>query len=223
MTSPEDEAAIEKALLEEADAAIEKAKLAAERVKLEADVAKSAPRVMKHMNEDHEDSLLAYVLAFATGVVGTDPTKDKENALLRNVQKGKLAITSAKLTDVDADGFVLEIKVLEPPDNMLVLSNVRVPYHEPISSARDLHHTAVAMHKMAFDKLGVWYKTKSGYYATAVKTAAAQKYTSIQKSESAKKLYEDATNISKTSLATGIVAVVAASAAASFLRSRTAQ
>eukprot|EP00531_Pseudo-nitzschia_arenysensis_P010993 CAMPEP_0116121910 /NCGR_PEP_ID=MMETSP0329-20121206/3941_1 /TAXON_ID=697910 /ORGANISM="Pseudo-nitzschia arenysensis, Strain B593" /LENGTH=216 /DNA_ID=CAMNT_0003615739 /DNA_START=56 /DNA_END=706 /DNA_ORIENTATION=+ len=212
-------------VISEADAVIEEAKLAAERAKLEASVAKSASRVMKHMNEDHEDSLVAYVLAFATGVEGTDPTKDKEDALLRNVQKGRLSISSAKMTAVDAGGFVIEIKLLENPEsNTLVLSNVRVPYHKPIQSARDLHHTAVAMHEMAYEKLGVWYKTKSGYYAKALKSATVRSYESLKKSESAQKLYEDATNVSKTSVATGIAAVVAASAAASYLRSsRTAQ
>ena len=145
------------------DATVEQGQLAAARAKLEADVAKSAKRVMKHMNDDREDSLVAYVLAFATGVEGTDPTKDKEDALLRNVQRGRLSISSAQLTSVDADGFVLEIKLLETQSSdVLVLSNVRVPYHEPISSARDLHHIAVAMHEMAYDRLGVWYKTKSG-------------------------------------------------------------
>ncbi len=205
-------------VISEADATIERAKL-------KASVAKSASRVIKHMNEDHEDSLVAYVLAFATGVEGTDPTKDKEDALLRNVQKGMLSISSAKMTEVDVDGFVIEITLLENPgSNTLVLSNVRVPYHQPIQSARDLHHTAVAMHEMAYDKLGIWYKTKTGYYAKALKSTAIRSYDSMKNSESARKLYDDATSVSKTSVATGIAAVVAASVAAGYLRSsRTSQ
>jgi hypothetical protein len=86
---------------------------ATKRAELEADISKRGKRVMTHMNADHEDTLVAYVLAFATGIEGTDPELDKEDALLRNIRKGMLTITSAQLTAVDADGFLLEIKASE--------------------------------------------------------------------------------------------------------------
>ena len=195
---------------------------AAKRAALEADVAKSANRVMNHMNRDHEDSLVAYVLAFATGVEGTDPLLDKEEALLKNIQRGRLTITSVELTQVDADGFLLQIKASESPSSeVLVLSNVRVPYHEPIQSARDLHHTAVAMHTMAYDQLGIWYKTTSGFYAKKLKQSAYQSYKALQKSETPQKLYEKAAE-SKVTLATGAVALVAATVASQYLRGRSA-
>lgn len=195
---------------------------AAKRAALEAEVAKSAKRVMNHMNRDHEDSLVAYVLAFATGVEGTDPLIDKEDALLKNIQRGRLAITSAEMTQVDADGFLIEIKASESPSSeVMVLANVRVPYHEPIHSARDLHHTAVAMHNMAFDQLGIWYKTKSGFYAKKLKQSAHQSYKAFQKSEVPQKLYERAKE-SKSTIVTGAVALVAATVASKYLRGRSA-
>ena len=188
----------------------------AKRAALEADVAKSAKRVMNHMNRDHEDSLVAYVLAFAKGVEGTDPEKDKEDALLRNIQKGRLTIASAQLTQVDVDGFLLQVRVAEAgSSDALVLSNVRVPYQEPIQSARDLHHAAVAMHSMAYDKLGVWYKTKNGFYAQKAKLTAYQSYKALQKSEKLQTIY--------TMVGASIVVGVAGAAASRYLRSKTGQ
>merc|ERR1740130_1226238 len=72
---------------------------------------------MKHMNEDHEDSLIAYVLAFATGVEGhiekMHSTSHKEAAQLQQVLDGERTIISAKLTDIDSTGFLLEISTVE--------------------------------------------------------------------------------------------------------------
>ena len=160
---------------------------ATKRAELEAEISNRGKRVMSHMNADHEDSLVAYVLAFATGVEGTDPELDKEDALLRNIQKGMLAIASAQLTAVDADGFLLEIKALETitageKSEILTLSNVRVPYDKPIESAKDLHHIAIAMHQKAYHKLGIWYKTKNGYYKPVAKMVAFKSYKAVQKS-----------------------------------------
>jgi hypothetical protein len=192
---------------------------AAKRAELEADIAKSAGRVMRHMNNDHEDSIVAYVLAFASGVEGTDPLIDKEEILLKNFQKGRLAIVSAQMTTVDADGFLVEVKAIEEVGAApLVLSNVRVPYDEPIKSAKDLHHTAVSMHRKAYDKLGVWYKTKNGYYKQVLKMVAFQSYKAIQKSPTFKAVQDSAP--SSQSMVVGAATLAAATVAAGYLRSR---
>jgi len=174
------------------------------RAVLEADVAKSAKRIMNHMNSDHEDSNIAYVLAFATGIEGEEAV----NTSLSDILDGKLTITSAQLTDVDADGFLLEVKAQESPESeQVVLSNVRVPYHEPIESAKDIHLTAVAMHRKAYDKLGVWYKVKKGYYKQVAKFVAFKSYKAIQKSSPGISV-----------VAAGATALVAVGAAAGYLR-----
>jgi len=182
---------------------------ATKRAELEAEISNRGKRVMSHMNADHEDSLVAYVLAFATGVEGTDPELDKEDALLRNVQKGMLTITSAQLTAVDADGFLLEIKAAETDTpgekcEVLTLSNVRVPYDKPIESAKDLHHTAIAMHQKAYHKLGIWYKTKNGYYKQVAKMVAFLSYKAVRKSP--------------PSVVAGVATLAVATAAAGYLR-----
>lgn len=165
--------------------------------KLVADIEKSAPRVMKHMNNDHGDSLIAFVLAFATGVEHVDDDKLSSNykneALFRQVFQGKRTIQSAKLTQVDMDGFLLEVLLLDHNDGdgvkeegqATVISSVRVPYDRPIQRARDLHVIAVSMHRKAYDKLGVWYKTKNGYYASALKLKAYTTFKTIKKMSSA--------------------------------------
>jgi len=197
--------ALEKSTTPDSDAGDKDA--TSKRAKLEADVAKSANRVMKHMNDDHEDSLVAYVLAFATEVEGA---VDKEDALLKNVLRGKLLIRSVKITTVDADGFLLEVRVVDKDADIasgdaMVLSNVRVPYHEPITEARQLHHTAVAMHRKAYDKLGIFYKAKHGYYQQVFKMIASVSYSKAKKMAP------------KTSVVAGAAALTAAVAAAGYL------
>eukprot|EP00536_Pseudo-nitzschia_multiseries_P006847 jgi/Psemu1/304416/fgenesh1_kg.151_\ len=143
--------------------------------KLEAEIQKHAPRVTKHMNEDHEDSLVAYVLAFATGIEGGDNNSDDEDpSLLAKVRNRELAIASARLTALDTDGFLLEVAVVvgEGDARRVLLSNVRVPYDRPIKSARELHAIAVAMHRTAYDQLGVLYKVEHGYYRRVWEMAA---------------------------------------------------
>mmetsp|Transcript_26937 Transcript_26937/g.57695 ORF Transcript_26937/g.57695 Transcript_26937/m.57695 type:complete len:266 (+) Transcript_26937:40-837(+) len=186
----------------------------AAKTKLEEDLRKSAPRVMKHMNDDHRDSLVAYVLAFATGVenevsdsnsnLDWDPETEKMRAaLLRNIKRGRLRITSALLTGLDTEGFLLLVKASDPEEEdddentttdgdsdddiekqaSIVLANVRVPYEwdQPITSARDLHSIAVGMHQKAHDKLGIWYKARHGYYAKAIKGRAQTTYKALSK------------------------------------------
>lgn len=157
------------------------------KTKLGADVQKNAPRVVKHMNDDHGDSLLAYVLAFATGVENSssDDDVDDHQLLLRQVLNGTRTMDSAKLTGIDVDGFLLEIVVVavrsDGGADHLVLSNVRVPYDRPLQNARDLHAIAVAMHRKAYDKLGMWYKARNGYYQQVFKMVAFATYKSVRK------------------------------------------
>merc|ERR1712238_13720 len=63
------------------------------------------------------------------------------------------------------------------------VSNVRVPYDRPIQHAKELHHIAIRMHRAAYDKLGIWYKTKNGYYAQVVKMVAGGSYKSMKKNK----------------------------------------
>jgi hypothetical protein len=170
--------------------------------KLEKDIRKNAPRVMKHMNEDHEHSLIAYVLAFATGVEGhienMHSNSHKEAAQLQQVLDGERTILSAKLTDIDSTGFLLEISTVEVGSENKnkndhdhsssslctgKVSNVRVPYDRPIQKAKDLHQIAIRMHRSAYDKLGIWYKTKNGYYKQVVTMVTVLSYKSLKKNK----------------------------------------
>lgn len=179
------------------------------KAKLEAEVSQRAGRIMKHMNSDHEDSLVAYVLAFATGVEVADTEKDLEDALLRNILGGKLVITSVQITAVDTEGFLLQVKASENSESeVLVLSNVRVPFDKPIESAKEIHQMAVSMHRKAYDKLGVWYKTKNGYYKQVAKFIAMKSYMTVKKSSTT------------TTVFAGVAAVGAATLAAGYLRHR---
>ena len=165
------------------------------KAKLEKDIRKNAPRVMKHMNEDHEDSLIAYVLAFATGVEGhienMHSNSHKEAAQLQQVLDGERTILSAKLTDIDSIGFLLEISTVEvgsenDHDHSSLcskVSNVRVPYDRPIQKAKDLHQIAIRMHRSAYDKLGIWYKTKNGYYKQVATMVTVLSYKSLKKNK----------------------------------------
>merc|ERR1740117_2646838 len=155
---------------------------------------------MKHMNEDHEDSLIAYVLAFATGVEGhienMHSNSHKEAAQLQQVLDGGRTIISAKLTDIDSTGFLLEISTVEvgseknkndhDPSSSLCtskVSNVRVPYDRPIHKSKDLHQIAIRMHRSAYDKLGIWYKTKNGYYKQVATMVTVLSYKSLKKNK----------------------------------------
>ena len=158
---------------------------------LDAEIAKSATRIMKHMNQDHEDSLMAYVLAFATGIEDNDvdPTsaadddvKKDQTRLLHNIRHGnnQLVLTAAQLTKVDRMGFVLEIHAIDENQQRMVLSRVRVPFDVPITAAREIHHVAVRMHRQAYDTLGIVYKLQTGYYQQVVQFVAVKAYKTLQ-------------------------------------------
>jgi len=126
---------------------------------LEAELQKRAPRVIKHMNDDHMDSVKAYSMAF-----GEHPRCVKETK-------------SAILTGLDREGFVLQVTL----DDETVLENVRVRYQGQVKTAKDLHMEAIGMHRKAYDKLGVWYKLSNGYYTQAAQMVGFQLYKNAKK------------------------------------------
>ena len=142
---------------------------------LELDLQKSAPRVMKHMNEDHAASLKAYALAF-----GEHPDAGRTK--------------SAIMTGLDTEGFILELTLADGS----VVEDVLVPYDRRIQSAKELHKIAVDMHIQAFAKLGVVYKITSGYYTTAFQMIGLQAYKKAKK-----RPYETATMVALTIIAAG--------------------
>merc|ERR1711865_3951 len=75
----------------------------------------------------------------------------------------------------------LEIHAIEEQDQQrIVLAQVRVPFDVPITSAREIHHVAVRMHRNAYDTLGIVYKLQMGYYQQVVKFVAFKSYKTIQ-------------------------------------------
>lgn len=132
-------------------------------VNLEVELQKRAPRVISHMNEDHADSLQAYVLAF--GEVD------------KHLEDG--AIASAQLTGLDRYGFWLDVTLTDGS----VISKVRVPFQGKVTSAKDLHGEAIRMHRLAYDKLGVLYKLRHGYYPQVMKMIGFQTYKKVRKQD----------------------------------------
>jgi len=120
---------------------------------LEKELQKRAPRVISHMNGDHQDSIKAYALAF-----GNNPEC--------------VNTESAILTGLDRDGFILEVTL----KNGTQLKNVRVPYQGDVTCGKDLHTIAIKLHRMAYDKIGVIYKIKNGYYKQGAKMIGFQAY-----------------------------------------------
>merc|ERR1719157_28000 len=84
-------------------------------------------------------------------------------------------------------GFLLEISTIEVGDtdssSLCKVSNVRVPFDLPIQQAKELHHIAIRMHRAAYDKLGIWYKTKNGYYSQVVKIVAGVSSKTMKKNK----------------------------------------
>jgi hypothetical protein len=142
---------------------------------LEVDIQKSAPRVIRHMNEDHSVSLKAYALAFG-----------------QHADAGRTK--SAVLTDLGTEGFILELTLNDGSK----VEDVLVPYDRRIQSAKELHQIAVDMHMKAFAELGVAYKIISGYYTTAFKMIGLQAYKKVKKIP-----YETAAVMALTLLAAG--------------------
>ena len=108
-----------------------------ERKDLLAGLAKSKGRICKHMNEDHEDSLLAYARFW----------HDRES-------------TSARMIDVVPTGFILRI---ETPDS--VREGIEIKFTSELKNAGQVRKIAVAMHVEAFNGLGFLYKVRQGFYS----------------------------------------------------------
>jgi len=123
---------------------------------LQRDVQKRAPRVMKHMNDDHPGSIRAYACAFG---IFQDPEHQHE-------------VKRAKITDVEVDCFILEVVL----NDGQVLQGIQVPYTKRITDAKQLHGIAIDMHLKSFDKLGVGYKIRNGYYTQAVSMISDKLY-----------------------------------------------
>lgn len=112
---------------------------------LDADLAKSATRVITHMNDDHTDSLLAYA-AFYAGL---------QNA------------TSARMSGLTSKGFELDVTLIDGT----VKKGVLIPYTTPLKSAGEVRKLAVSMHFAAYNGMGIIFKIKQNYYGNAVKQA----------------------------------------------------
>ncbi|GMH68529.1 hypothetical protein TrRE_jg3821 [Triparma retinervis] len=99
-----------------------------------------ASRAVKHMNEDHSNSILAYAHYYAK----------KPNA------------KEAKLLSATISGFTL---LIDSTDTVLI----PYPASCSVSTARDLRKVAVYMHKESYDRMGLCYKFRVGYYGDVAK------------------------------------------------------
>ena len=115
------------------------------RITLEADVAKSATRVIKHMNDDHADSLLAYAAFFG----------------------GLHDARSARMTGLTSKGFELSVTMADGT----VRERVLIAYLTPLKSAGEVRKLAVSMHFAAYNGLGIKFKLAHNYYGNAVRQA----------------------------------------------------
>ena len=113
--------------------------------KLETDLAKSASRIITHMNDDHSDSLVAYAAFFAK----------IEDA------------TSACMTGLTPAGFLLDVTLKDGS----VKKSVLIEYTSPLTSAGDVRKLAVSMHFTAYNGMGIGFKIKNNFYGNAVKQA----------------------------------------------------
>ena len=100
---------------------------------------------MKHMNADHAESVFAYAHWYA------------------KMPEAK----KATMLDCTEEGFLLQVEWQgggdrDEPETVEIL--VKYAAGCQVSSARDLHKAAVAMHMEAFRELGFVYRVKTGYY-----------------------------------------------------------
>merc|ERR1719171_1844938 len=130
------------------DVAPEKSEEAPE--KLEADLQKSRDRIVNHMNEDHGDSILAYVHYHA----------QQPDA------------KSAELKDISAKGMTIDAKLADGSEKQ----GIFVPYSRPLTKASEIRPIVVDMHYEAYHTLGFKYKLEQGYYKRkAIQHAQSQK------------------------------------------------
>mmetsp|Transcript_104887 Transcript_104887/g.224133 ORF Transcript_104887/g.224133 Transcript_104887/m.224133 type:complete len:158 (-) Transcript_104887:87-560(-) len=111
---------------------------------LESALAASKERIMKHMNDDHGDSLLAYA---------------------RHYAKMDTA-TSSQITDLSAAGLTLEVALDGGRSDQAF-----VPFSRPLTNAGDIRKIVVEMHHEAYGALGCVFKLQQGYYSSMVRHA----------------------------------------------------
>ena len=113
---------------------------------LDAELAKSAQRVITHMNNDHEPSLVAWARFYA-----------------------KLDAKAARMSGLTSSGFELDVTLADGSERKAVL----IPHKPPLESAAQVRKVAVALHFEAFNGLGVSYKLWNGFYQDAARQAWA--------------------------------------------------
>ena len=111
---------------------------------LEEDLAKSANRIITHMNDDHADSLLAYAAFYG----------ELPNA------------TSARMAGLSVHGFELDVTLADGSRQKRLIR-----YTSPLKSAAEVRKLAVSMHFAAYNGLGFVYKLRTNFYGNAVKQA----------------------------------------------------
>jgi len=113
---------------------------------LDAQLEPHKQRMIKHMNDDHRDSLVAYALHYAKMSGASD----------------------AEISDMTSKGLTLNVTL---PDS--VARDVFIPYSRPLTAVKDVRPVVVDMHKECYDALGCMYKLKSGFYKKKVEAAVA--------------------------------------------------
>ena len=97
---------------------------------LDAELARSAPRVMAHMNSDHEESLVAWAIWY-----------------------GKIdyrIIAGVSLTNVSSEGWTLDVTrkdLQETRRDEQRIQKLTIPFKPRITDAKQLRKVAVEMHK----------------------------------------------------------------------------
>ena len=101
-------------------------------------LAKRAEKIISHMNEDHADSIKAYLRHFC-----------------------KLDAEGGELTAISEQGMTMTATLADGT----VKSGVFLAYSGgPLKSAGLIRPAVVAMHREAYDALGFGYKLENGYY-----------------------------------------------------------
>jgi hypothetical protein len=101
-------------------------------------LSKRAAKIVTHMNDDHGDSLKAYLQHFK-----------------------QLDAIKGELTQISVEGMTLKATLA----NETVVTDVFIPYSSgPLKSAGEIRTVVVAMHKDAYNALGISYKLQNGYY-----------------------------------------------------------
>mmetsp|Transcript_23449 Transcript_23449/g.70444 ORF Transcript_23449/g.70444 Transcript_23449/m.70444 type:complete len:167 (-) Transcript_23449:99-599(-) len=99
--------------------------------------------IVSHMNEEHQDSLLAYAMHYAKLTSAVSATLDK----------------------VSSKGMTLKVQL--PGSDVPTIAEV--PFTRPMETAGDLRKIVVEMHHEAYGALGVAFRLMHGYYTSAAR------------------------------------------------------